>query len=331
MIVGSKLKNRIFKKLVQSMKPLAPVFDLLLSPFTLLSVIWFRVVRYWGIKNLRITQQLFLRLGLIPVVDHYYEPLIDYRQWPDEPRRTGLKFDGKIQLEFIGDFAFQDELLSIPLTSSKNNEYHYQNGSFGSGDGELYYSIIRYYKPSRILEVGSGFSTLLALKAIDMTRKVDPAYSCEVTCIEPYEMPFLESLPVRLIRKKVESVDPAIFSLLLQRDILFVDSSHIIRPGGDVNFLILEVLSGLNAGVLIHFHDIFTPYHYPVGWLKDEYRLWNEQYLLEAFLLNNPSFEIVFGINYMKQNHGAEIYEKFPILKKEPGRLPGSLWLRKIK
>ena len=143
-------------------------------------------------------------------------------------------------------------------------------------------------------------------------------------------MPFLESLKVNLIRQPVEQVDPATFNELNAGDILFIDSSHIIRPGGDVNFLILQILPDLNPGVLVHFHDVFIPGHYPMEWLKDEFRLWNEQYLLEAFLLNNETFEIAFSFTHMMQHYKWALEEKFPILAKEPSRVPGSFWLRKL-
>lgn len=268
---------------------------------------------------------------MLPVVDHYYEPLIDYRKLPTSLPKSHLNLDANRQAAFITDFNFQDELMAIPTAAIDKTRFHYHNGSFGSGDAELYYSIIRHYKPSKIMEVGSGFSTLIALQAIEKTKAGDPTYACDVTCIEPYEMPFLDSLQIKLIRQPVERLDKQTFSKLQSGDILFIDSSHIIRPGGDVNFLILEILSDLQAGALIHFHDIFIPYHYPVAWLKDEYRLWNEQYLLEAFLLHNDSFEIAFSFGYMLQQNPSILQEKFPVLKMEPSRLPGSVWLRKVR
>lgn len=313
------------------MQPAAAMVDFLLAPFTLLSILWFRIIRYWGIKNLKISQHLFLRLGMLPVVDHYYEPLIDHRKLPTSLPKNHLCLDGTKQISFIEGFHYQEELMSIPMKSTGLNRYYYHNGSFGSGDAELYYSIVRYYKPARILEVGSGFSTLIALEAVEKTKESDPLYVCEITCIEPFEMPFLESLNIKLVRRPVELADKKWFSALQSGDILFIDSSHIIRPGGDVNFLILETLSELNPGVMIHFHDIFIPHHYPREWLKDEYRLWNEQYLLEAFLLYNDAFEIAFGLCYMKLNYQSVIEEKFPVMKREPDRLPGSFWLRKVR
>jgi len=296
-----------------------------------LAIVWFRVGRYWGIKNLKVMQHLLLKMGMLPVVDHYYEPLIDYRKWPKETSKTSLTLDAEAQLNFIRPFSFQDELKTIPVDEERVNRFFHKNGSFETGDAELYYSIIRHAKPARILEVGSGFSTLIALEAVAATKTENQNFSCELICIEPYEMDFLESVDVKLIRQVVEQVDISIFLSLRSGDILFIDSSHIIRPGGDVTYLILEILPKLAAGVLIHFHDIFIPKHYPVEWLKNEYRLWNEQYLLEAFLSGNNSFEIVCALNFLLQNNPNNVYSKFPLCAKEQQQGAASFWIRKVK
>lgn len=320
----------MIKQLFIFARPLAPIFDIILSPLTLVASGWFRIIRYWGIRRMPVSQTLFLKLGMIPVVNHYYEPLIDYRRIPNSLRKTNLELRDDLQLQFIDGFNYQDELIKIPRDSFAKNRYYYANLSFGPGDAELYYSIIRYYKPTKILEVGSGFSTLLALDAVAKTKGETPNYDCRITCIEPFEMDFLESINVNLIRELVENVDQKVFQELGYGDILFIDSSHIIRPGGDVIYLILEILSKLADGVLIHFHDIFIPQHYPADWLKNEYRLWNEQYLLEGFLLGNTSFEIVCGLNYLLIDHSDLVYSKFPVMKQEQGRCASSFWLRKV-
>ena len=92
-----------------------------------------------------------------------------------------------------------------------------------------------------------------------------------------------------------------------------------------------KILPELNKGVFIHFHDIFTPYQYPLGWLTEEFRFWNEQYLLEAFMSYNNSFEVVGALAYLQRNHHDVLSEKFPVLKGDTKRFPGSFWIRKIK
>ncbi len=323
------MKNALVKLFFRYTKPFAPIVDVLFSPLTLIGILWFRIIRYWGIRNLPLSKSLFLKLGLIPIVDHYYEPLIDYRRLPKKDPITNLNLREQAQLEFIRQFNYQSELIEIPREKQRENRYYFHNQSFCAGDAELYYSIIRYYKPKKIIEVGSGFSTLLALEAIGKNKEENRFVDCTLTCIEPYEMRFLESLNVTLVRELIENVNPSIFSSLSTGDVLFIDSSHIIRPGGDVNYLILEVLPKLPVGVFVHFHDIFTPRHYPADWLQNEYRLWNEQYLLEAFLLGNKSFEVICSFNHLFSTRKEEVLSIFPVLK-EGGGSAGSFWLKKI-
>jgi Methyltransferase domain len=325
------IKHRLEKRALKLIQPFSRIVDILLSPLTLLAVVWFRIARYWGIKNLYLTKKIFLKLGMFPIVDHYYEPLFDYRKVLSSHDKIGssLSLDAKKQMIFLKQLNYADELGMIPDHSESATEYYYRNGSFGSGDADLYYSIVRQTKPNKILEVGSGFSTRVALKAVQKNKEKNADYCCLITCIEPYEMPWLEELDVKLIRKKVEEIDLTIFNLLDENDILFIDSSHMIRPGGDVLFLILRILPKLKKGVLIHFHDIFTPAEYPIGWLKDEFRMWNEQYLLEALLLNNNSFEVIAALNFLNKNYRREVANIFPALAKEVEREPGSFWIRK--
>jgi hypothetical protein len=123
----------------------------------------------------------------------------------------------------------------------------------------------------------------MAARGIHQNHRDDPGYTCEHICIEPYEAQWLEKLDVTTIREPVERLDKSLFRSLEKNDILFIDSSHMIRPQGDVLFEYLEILPILQSGVLIHIHDIFTPKDYLEEWLSQEVRFWNEQYLLEAF------------------------------------------------
>lgn len=320
------------KIFLRFLKSLSPLFDVLLSPLTFAAAIWFRVVRFWGVKNVPLTRKIFLSMGVFPVVDHYYEPLFDYRKISNVDRGESLNINSDLrsQITFLSQMKYPKELSHIPFDSTSEIDYYYNNGSFGSGDADLYYSIIRELKPNRILEVGSGFSTRIALLAIVENKKSDTDYLCRLTCVEPYEMPWLGKLDVELVRRRIEDVDPVLFETLGDGDILFIDSSHIIRPGGDVTYLILKILPKLRKGVWVHFHDIFTPEGYPVEWMRDEFRMWNEQYLLEAFLLNNASFEVLVAMNSLSRLHSDEINRIFPMPAGEKNRNPGSFWIRKI-
>lgn len=321
------LQEGILKKFIRSLRVISPVLDILFFPITLLAAGWFRIVRFWGLRTMPVTKAVFLKLGVFPIVNHYYDPLFDYRKAGNRKSKSTLAFNDAVQLALLEQLNFDHELTTTPKHQTDTIEFHFNNGSFEDKDARLYYSIIRKNKPARIIEVGSGFSTLMAVKAVSKNKTEGSA--CEIICIEPYEMPYLEKLNVKLIRKKVEDLDDSLFSALEANDILFIDSSHIIRTGGDVERLLLSIVPQVKSGVWIHIHDIFLPEDYPAHWLRDEFRMWNEQYLLEALLIGNPNFEIVFALNYLFINFPDKLLATFPgNLSKGDGG-PGSFWIRK--
>ena len=168
----------------------------------------------------------------------------------------------------------------------------------------------------------------MARNAIEKNKKIIEDYSCNHVCIEPYEMPWLKNLDIEIIREKIEVFDHSFFKQLKKNDILFIDSSHIIRPQGDVLYELLEILPILNSGVIIHIHDIFSPYDYLDEWVYNHF-LWNEQYILEAFLSCNNDFKIIGAINYLSHKYKSEFSSKCPIYETQPGREPGSFWIQK--
>ena len=136
---------------------------------------------------------------------------------------------------------------------------------------------------------------------------------------------------MKVIREPVEIIDKELFESLQANDILFIDSSHMIRPQGDVLFEYLEILPILNSGVLVHIHDIFSPRDYPEEWISQRVRFWNEQYLLEAFLSFNSTVKIVGALNFLKHHHPHELARCCPILSEQMDyREPGSLWMRRV-
>jgi hypothetical protein len=313
---------------------ISPIFDFIFSPITLLSTLWLLIIRKLGLRRMAISNIIFNEIGLLPIHDHFYQPLINPKKYNLKPLNEeriigGLDLNIDQQKNILKSFDYEKELKKIPLIKSEANDFFYHNGAFESGDAEYLYNIIRFFKPNKIIEVGSGFSTKMMLNGINQNEIDDKNYSCEVTCIEPFLFEQLSGLPINLVKNKVESLDIKIFSQLNENDILFIDSSHIIRPQGDVLFEIQNILSQLNKGVLIHFHDIFTPRDYPEEWVYKNHNLWNEQYLLESFLAFNNYFEIIGSLNYLKHDHWDLLSSKCPILKSEKNREPGSFWIRK--
>jgi hypothetical protein len=288
-------------------------------------------IRQAGMHRLPLCRNALMNVGVFPVRNHYYEPQFDNRNpnpaFSQDRNLKGINWNVSGQLEMLGKFSFSAELENIPQEKPSTLGFYLNNGSFLSGDAEYWYQIIRAIKPNKIFEVGSGNSTLMAIDAIKKNQEEDATYKCEHLCIEPYEMPWLESSGVSVVRKKVEEVELSLFSQLQENDILFIDSSHVIRPQGDVLFEYLEILPSLNPGVIVHVHDIFSPKNYLTEWLQDHVRFWNEQYLLEAFLSHNDSWQIVGALNYLHHNHYDKLKSVAPFLTSE--REPGSFYIQK--
>ena len=273
------------------------------------------------------------RFGISVRSNHYYEPTFDPRglrqKLSDERHLPGLDLNEATQLSMIGSMDFADELRLIPLEGDREDRFAYNRGPFGSGDAELLYDFVRLLKPRRILEVGSGSSTLMARLALEANARDNPDYRCEHICIEPFEAPWLESVGVTVLREKVEDVDPAYVERLEENDILFVDSSHVIRPQGDVLHEVFSMYPALKPGVYVHVHDIFTPRDYLEQWVCVERKLWNEQYLLEAFLSYNDEFEVVAALNWLYHRHPDKLGRACPVLMSQSAREPGSFWFRR--
>lgn len=318
------------------MKRLAPLIllaDLLLFPFAFLSAWFLGLIRRAGVQRMPRSRAALLKAGVFPIRRHYYEPQFDYttsrQHFSDVRPLPGINWNVHEQLRFLSTFSHAQELHQIPKYDQGNGAFFLRNGNFESGDAEYWYQLIRTVKPRRIIEIGSGHSTRMAIQALTANCRENNKYTCEHICIEPFEMPWLEGTGVRVIREKVENVDPAFFRVLEENDILFIDSSHVIRPQGDVLFEYLELLPSLNKGVIVHVHDIFSPRNYPETWLRDEVKFWNEQYLLEAFLCHNDSWEIIGALNYLRHIHFEELQRVTPYLTQESE--PGSIYLRKTR
>jgi hypothetical protein len=267
---------------------------------------------------------------------HYYTPVmfpsdLDASLLSKERTISNIKWNKELQLDLVHQFTYRNELVAIPIEQTSESEFSYHNqGWFESGDAEFLYNMIRHFKPRRLVEVGAGYSALMSRIAIQANAKEDPDYQCEHTCVEPFERPWLESLPIRIIREKIETCATECFRSLRENDILFIDSSHVIRPQGDVVYEYLQLLGLLQPGVIIHAHDIFTPRDYPAQWVLDIRRMWDEQYLLEGFLSFNPEFEVVAAVNWLSHNHWDRLADACPILMQEPHREPASFWFRRV-
>jgi len=318
-------------------KIIIKIAEVLFFPMTVLSAVWMKFLANAGMHRATLSEKIFMAFGVMPIRDHYYEPLINPKKHLKKSLREdrnlpGLDLNIIAQLDLLSKFKFNEELENLPLNESDKTEelqFYYNNGSYISGDAEYLYNIVRHFQPKNIIEIGSGYSTLMVLEAVRNIQKEEPKYNLSHTCIEPYEQPWLEKTGASIIRKKVEDMELSFFSSLGNNDILFIDSSHMVRPQGDVLYEFLEILPTLNSGVIVHIHDIFTPKDYLDEWVFEDHKHWNEQYVLEAFLSNNNDFEIIGAVNYLMHNYKEELYKTAPILKNQKDREPGSFWVRK--
>ena len=294
-----------------------------------------RVARFLA----RRTFSFWERLGLHLTYVHYYEPVPDTRSlgdavWNPNLELPGIDMNERFQIEFLRQLEVLCDTAWEALARSgvsRTSEFLLGNGYFDSVDAEILYGMVRRFKPRRIFEIGSGFSTLLIENAIRDNRGEDSSYACEHVAIDPFPADFLLSKGgngLAVLPKRVQDVPLSTFQNLERNDVLFIDSSHVLAIGSDVRFEYLEILPRLNPGVLIHCHDIFIPAEYPRDWIFRHHRFWNEQYLLQAFLAFNPEFEIVWAGNYMHLKHSGLLTQSIPSYRQSEVQ-PKSFWIRR--
>ncbi|MDG2054937.1 MAG: class I SAM-dependent methyltransferase [Phycisphaerales bacterium] len=307
--------------------------DILFLPFILLAALLLKAYRRLGSKHLRASTKMLKRLGVFPIIDQYYEPMFNdanlTKSLADKRVLPGLDFRENEQLKLLEELTFQnefDEFLEGEKTKPAEMAFCLGNGAFESGDAEFLFNFIRHSKPRKVVEIGCGSSTKLISHASQL-NEIDTGQMCNHICIEPYEQSWLEGYPkISLMRSKVEDVDCEVFESLEEGDFLFIDSSHIIRPQGDVLHEYLRIIPTLSKGVTVHVHDIFTPRDYLDVWLRENVIFWNEQYLLEAMLSKNSSYEVVAALNLLKHEYFSDLKKVCQYLTSE--REPGSFYFR---
>jgi len=241
---------------------------------------------------------------------HFYSPVVDPETlsarraelWPPAPMVSGIDFNDASHERILREVLPRHlPHYDYPETHRGDENtatgFFTRNSQFSWLDSRALFALLLEWRPRRLIEVGSGFSSLLIA---DVNRRfLDGAMS--VTCIEPYPRPFLAAgiAGIESVRvEKVEQVPGEVFATLEAGDVLFIDSSHVSKTGSDVNHLFFEVLPQLAPGVRVHVHDIFLPHEYPQDWVLDDNRSWNEQYLLRALLMYSNAFRVVFGCSW---------------------------------
>jgi hypothetical protein len=279
---------------------------------------------------------------------HFSSPLPDFKEIS---AREQILFDRSVvecpgidlreeaQLELLEDFSRYYNDLPFPAQPIESMRYYYDNGWFGYGDAIILYSMLRHYKPRRVVEIGSGFSSAAMLDVNDLFLDGEVHF----TFLEPHpkgQKRLLRLLTQEdqakhaIVREQIQDVPLELFHTLSANDVLFVDSSHVGKVGSDVTHIMFNVLPTLKPGVIIHFHDTYWPFEYPEEYFS--WMAWNEAYFLRAFLQYNAAFEIMYFSSFMAQHHADILRQKMPLCL-EPFRYPlkglnpgSSLWIRKV-
>jgi predicted O-methyltransferase YrrM len=311
-------------------------FEILIFPLTFFFGLYRRVFTFIPPERLKLSYDFFTKQNWLPIRFHYFQPTIKKDMLPenyDNIEDTLIGVDLKIddQLLLLSKFSYNKELEEIPLEKKGPYEPYYRNHHFRSGDAEILYGMIRYYKPKKIIEIGSGDSTLFMLAAIKQNNK-ESGNSTKLICIEPFERPWLEELGVTVIRKPVELLDLDFFKQLSMNDILFIDSSHIVRTKGDVVFEYLSIIPSLKKGVIVHCHDIYLPRDYPLKYILECKYFWNEQYLFQALIANASKFKPLLALKFLSCHYSQYLEKCCPIFKREKEKEgPASFWFQIIR
>jgi len=280
-------------------------------------------------------RKLTERVGVQVVVATYDSPVprladLSSDLFTAESPLRGIDWDTARQLAWMeAELApYLSEFAPARGRDLPSGEFTLDNDTFESVDAELLYAIVRRLKPARVLELGSGFSTLVTRIALD--RNTGDGSPGTLDSYDPYPSAHVMARPdlsARVQRVSAQAIDPALIEGLQENDVLFVDTTHIVKIGGDVNRIVLDLLPLVRPGVAVHFHDIFLPRDYSRGHIDDAH-FWNEQYLVQAFLSGNREWEVLVGANAVAHAHPARVGELIPSFR--DGVEPGSLWLRRV-
>jgi hypothetical protein len=293
----------------------------------------------WLHRVLRRTFGFWERLGVHVTPNHYSQPVPDVRALPERlwtapSELVGVELGEAGQLARLAGWAaaygaeygaFPERAPGAPAT------YFLRNSMLIGTDAAVLHCMLRDLRPRRVIEVGGGFSTLVAAAALRRNRE-EGAGDAELVTIDPWPGPTLRAAGglTRLVERPVQEVPLAEFTGLGPGDVLFIDSSHVVRIGSDVQHEILEILPRLRPGVAVHVHDVFLPDEYPRHWITRNRWFWTEQYLLHAFLCFNSAYEVLWAGAFLARRHPARLAAAFPWTRWD-GRRPGSFWIRRAR
>lgn len=277
---------------------------------------------------------------------HFYSPIVDPSEI--EKRREhifdknklviDIDLNGEFQKELAAKLAGHYDQLGFTYDPIPERRYYFHNGYFSHLDAVILACMILHYKPKRIIESGSGFTSAIMadINELYFDNKID------LTFIDPHPervYQLLRETDIQryfILKSPIQEIDLNMIETLEPGDFFFADTTHITKCGSDVNHIVFEILPRLKPGVFVHFHDLFYPFEYPEDWVLNVKRSWNELYLLRAYLACNPSYKIIFFNSYLQQVHMDVLKNNFSsfhtMCKENPISLGGgSLWLQRVQ
>lgn len=290
---------------------------------------------YYFVARTGIGADLCRKFGFQPIRLHYYQPIPRYEALPDsiftDPQTLpGIQLDRDRFSATLKHLSVKSAEAQWPDKAGALGEYHTNNDNFGFSSAALLHTMIRTHNTRKVIEIGGGFSSLISLHAL----RLNHGDNFRFDCVEPYPWPWLEETlraqsGARLLKQPVEQLAPDMLADLAENDILFIDSSHCVRLASDVNFLFLQVIPRLKPGVIVHIHDIYIPYEYPRVHFHGRQKLfWNEQYLLQALLTDNPRLEVILPGFFVQKDMENEFAAAFPAYDPIKHRRTSSFWMR---
>ena len=269
---------------------------------------------------------------------HFYSPAVSRNEAAADRERIlaprdllGIELRDNKQLELLAQLVPFMKTIPFPEDKTSPYRYHYVNPSYGYGDAIVYWAMLHRFRPRQIIEVGSGYSSALALDTIDI---LDLPTVC--TFVDPYPAVAEAATaplthPHRILPKRIQDIDTKEVEALEANDFLFIDSSHVLKAGSDVHFELTELLPRLKPGVLVHFHDTFRNFEYPEDWIIRQNHSWNELYGLHLFLMYNTAFQIEYFNHHIAKQYPSTFEAALPELSSRillnPG---GGLWIRRV-
>jgi Methyltransferase domain len=279
----------------------------------------------------------------VALKEDFYSPLSSVKdlketehRWNKPSLLQGIDFDLKKMENFLAGLVntYKYELSDIPPFSELVKKGY--GPGFTAIDGLTLYMMIRHFKPKQYIEIGSGLSTYYCYLAAEKNALENQPLN--ITCIDPYPYKALTLLPsIKIIQKEVQDIELAVFEELQENDIFFIDSSHMVKVGSDVPYLVLEALPSLKSGVNVHVHDIPFPYNIPFP--PSEYvfnqpfpLLWNEAMMIQAFLCYNRNFSIELSTPLIRYHNEEFLRKSFTCYESvvENPRTFCSLWMRRV-